>query len=227
MNTHKNKLQNLTRNTILPFTSSGVITNLSKYHLSAEESSILKYGLSYAIPPKFISKTDIFTSFEMINIFLQSEVKSEELKAPLKAELAHLARTYYSRYRPSETAIRKHNILKKLKQNTDIIIGRPVKGNGVVILDRIIYISSMKKLLNDENKLKKLSTDSTHLREGELQRCLRQLKKSKNFLDKNTSDKIYLCGSQYARIYGLPKLHKVKDSCLLPPFRRIVSSIGI
>ena len=45
VNTHKNKLQNLTRNAILPFTSSDVITNLSKYHLSVEESSILKYGL--------------------------------------------------------------------------------------------------------------------------------------------------------------------------------------
>ena len=99
VNTHKKKLQNLTRNAILPFTSSDVITNLSKYHLSAEESSILKYGLSYAIPPKFISKTEVFTSFEMINRFLQSEVKSEELKAPLKAELAHLAHTYYSLYR--------------------------------------------------------------------------------------------------------------------------------
>ena len=27
-------------------------------------------------------------------------------------------------------------------------------------------------------------------------------------------------------MYGLPKLHKVKDSCPLPPFRPIVSSIG-
>ena len=44
----------------------------------------------------FISKAEVFASFEMINCFLQSEVKSEELKAPLKAKLAHLAHTYYS-----------------------------------------------------------------------------------------------------------------------------------
>ena len=170
-------LQNLTRNAILPFTSSDVITNLSKYHLSTEESSILKYGLSYAIPRKFISKTEVFTSFEMINRFLQSEVKSEELKAPLKAELVHLANAYYSRYRPSEeTTIRKHNILKKLKQNTVIIICRPDKGNVVVILDRTFYISSMKKLLNDEKKFKKLSTDPTHVREEQLQKIFTPIK---------------------------------------------------
>ena len=62
VNTYKKKLQNLTRSAILPFMSSDVITNLSRYHLSAEESSVLKYGLSYAIPSKFISKTEVFTS---------------------------------------------------------------------------------------------------------------------------------------------------------------------
>ena len=45
----------------------------------------------------------------MINHFLQCEVKSEELKAPLKAELALLAHPYHSRYRPSETTIKKIN----------------------------------------------------------------------------------------------------------------------
>ena len=87
-----------------------------------------------------------YLSFETINRFLQSEVKSEELKAPLKVELAHLAHTDYSRYRLSKTTIRKHDILKKLKQNTDIIICRPDKGNGVVIFYRTFYISSMKKI---------------------------------------------------------------------------------
>ena len=35
-----------------------------------------------------------YLHLEMINRFLQSEVKSEELKAPLKAELAHLAHIF-------------------------------------------------------------------------------------------------------------------------------------
>ena len=84
----------------------------------------------------------------------------------------------------------------------------------------------MKKLLNHEKKFKKLSTDPTHLREGQLQRYLRKLNRSKNFLDKKTYDELYPSRSQYARMYGLSKLRKVKDSCPLPPFRSIVSSIG-
>ena len=48
--------------------------------------------------------------------------------------------------------VKKHDILKKLKQNTDIIICRPDKGNGVVIFYRTFYISSKKKMLNDQKK---------------------------------------------------------------------------
>ena len=87
----------------------------------------------------------------------------------------------------------------------------------------------MKKLLNDEKKIKNLCTDPTyqvHLREGQLKRYLRQLNKSKNFLDKKTYDEIYPSGSQHARMYGIPKLHKGKEICPLPHFRPIVSSIG-
>ena len=47
--------------------------------------------------------------------------------------------------------VKKHDILKKLKQNTDIIC-RPDKGNGVVIFYRTFYISSKKKMLNDQKK---------------------------------------------------------------------------
>ena len=132
-------------------------------------------------------------------VFLQSEVKSEKPKAPLKAELGHLAHTYYSWYRPSETTIRKHNILKKNLGKTQTLLFADQIRESVVILDRTFYISSMKKLLNDENKFKKLSTDPTHLREGQLQRYLCQLNKSTNFLDKKTYHEIYPSGSQYAR----------------------------
>ena len=33
----------------------------------------------------------------------------------------------------------KHGILKKLRERTSIVITRPGKGNGVVILDKTVY----------------------------------------------------------------------------------------
>ena len=75
------------------------------------------------------------------------------------------------------------------------------------------------------SKFKKLKNDPTLLREGQLQRFLRNLKKN-NEIDNIIYDKIYPSGSQPARIYGLPKMHKVQDHSSTPPFRSIVSSIG-
>ena len=74
-------------------------------------------------------------------------------------------------------------------------------------------------------KFQLLSEDPTNKREGSLQRLLLRLKK-KGFFDDSTYYKIYPRGSRPARIYGSPKMHKVKDNNTVPPFRPIVSSIG-
>ena len=58
-----------------------------------------------------------------------------------------------------------------------------------------------------------------------LQRFLGNLKK-KGHLDQEVYDAIYPSGSQPARIYGLPKMHKPRAANSTPPFRPIVSSIG-
>ena len=50
--------------------------------------------------------------------------------------------------------------------------------------------------------------------------------KSKGCLDDSTYRDIYPTGSQPAKFYGLPKLHKKRAENSPPPFRRIVSSIG-
>ena len=45
-------------------------------------------------------------------------------------------------------------------------------------------------------------------------------------LDNRVYENIYPEGSQPARIYGLPKMHKDSEANSTPPFRSIVSSIG-
>ena len=70
-----------------------------------------------------------------------------------------------------------------------------------------------------------METDPTILREGQLQRFLKKLKGKGLFSDK-TYDDIYPKGSQFARMYGSPKLHKFNVNSTVPPFLPIVSSIG-
>ena len=62
------------------------------------------------------------------------------------------------------------------------------------------------------------------MREGKLQQLPRKLKKN-GHLDSDVYNSIYPKGSQPARIYGLPKMHKERGHNSIPPFRPIVSSI--
>lgn len=161
---HERKLRNLTKNSSPPFTKDDVISNLSSYTLSEEENDLLLNGLSYAIPPNLVSETDIFTSFEMISRFATTNLKNEECAGKFKSELSHLANTYRCNYRPTKETLRKHGILKKLRNNDSIIICKPDKGNDVVIIDKNDYMNKMLDLLNDPSKFKKIRK-LTHKRE--------------------------------------------------------------
>ena len=72
----------------------------------------------------------------MINSFLTANLKNENDKNELKAQLSYFANTYVSSYKPSTNVLRKHGILQKLRRNREIFILKPDKGNGVVILNR-------------------------------------------------------------------------------------------
>ena len=95
----------------------------------------------------------------------------------------------------------------------------------MVVLDRSDYDQGILKIINDASKFRPIKEDPTLLREGRLQRLLRKLKKD-GHLDSDVYENIYPKGSQPARIYGLPKMHKDRGPNSASPFRPIVSSIG-
>ena len=68
--THMKKLERLTRNAVLLFTSNETITmvtNLSSCNLTLPQLEVLKFGLTLSICPPRINKWDVFTCFELIN----------------------------------------------------------------------------------------------------------------------------------------------------------------
>ena len=144
----------------------------------------------------------------------------------LVSALSHLAHSYSLAHRPTVTDLKSYKLLKDLRKNKNIVILKPDKGNGVVVLDRTAYDSVILKIISDTSKFKVLAEDSTLLREGQLQRFLRKLKATGQ-LDADTYSKIYPTGSRPARIYGLPKMHKPRGLYSIPPLRPIVSSIGM
>ena len=65
--THEKKLKNLTKNLVLPLTPTETVLNLSSIKLTEEELDVFKYGLKHTIEPRFISKTDVLTTFDFIH----------------------------------------------------------------------------------------------------------------------------------------------------------------
>ena len=225
LSTHRKKLKKLTKNKALPFTHKDTVTNLSKVKLSDEELDILRNGLNFSIRPSRLNSSDILTTFERIHLTLKSKLTQQEDYAHLKTELGHLAHTYISSYRPTPNDLKKHRILRSIRNNDNIIVLKPDKGNGVVIMDRQVYINSCYDIINNPTKFKLLSDDPTIAREARLQRLLRKLKKGSHINDQMYQD-IFPRGSQPARLYGLPKLHKLRNPNDTPPLRPIVSSIN-
>ena len=138
-----------------------------------------------------------------------------------------MAHSYVSTFHPSKKDIKRHKILKELRRNKDIVILKPDKGNGVVVLNKSDYKTGLRKIIDDQTKFKPLENDPTTQREAKLQRFLRKLK-TNGHLDDVTYSNIYPTGSQPARIYGQPKMHETHaPNCnIIPPFRPIISSIG-
>ncbi|XP_069971007.1 uncharacterized protein [Penaeus vannamei] len=111
--------------------------------------------------------------------------------------------------------------LQSLKNDESIIITKPDKGRGVVILNKDDYHQKVLNILSDHSKFKRITTEmSTHLLylEDKLKRLLRTIKSS---IDASTYNFLSTSGSKPGLLYGLPKVHKPNI-----PLRPIISSIG-
>nr|XP_027226988.1 uncharacterized protein LOC113818961 [Penaeus vannamei] len=111
--------------------------------------------------------------------------------------------------------------LQTLKNDNTIVITKPDKGRGVVILNKCDYEQKLMDILSDKTKFKQITTKiSTHLLylEDKLNRLLRTIKASINI---NTYNSLMTSGSRPGVLYGLPKVHKPNI-----PLRPIISSIG-
>jgi len=114
--------------------------------------------------------------------------------------------------------------LRNLSKNKDLVIVRPDKGNGFVILNKADYIDKVELLLSDTEKFKLLDYDVLDLCikcEGQLIRFLRDTLLKQRAISESVYNNLFPQGSKPSILYGLPNVHKV--NC---PARSIMSAIG-
>ena len=151
----------------------------------------------------------------------------EEAGTIFKSSLKHYALSYFYSFdhfkSRDDTLSDNFNILKNLACDDNILILRPDKGNGIVLVDRTNYCSKMDDIISDRSKFKPMKDDCLKLifrLEDKLNRFLRNLK-SLDVIDENCVSQMFTSSSQPGILYGLPKVHK--DNY---PLRPILSAIG-
>ena len=106
-----------------------------------------------------LNKTDILTTFDFILRTMTKDLKNEKQSGERKAKLSNLTNTYVNNYRPSKYVMKKHGILKRLCKNNNIVILRPDKCHGTVIMDRHVYIQKIFEIIKDRTKFNRFNNN--------------------------------------------------------------------
>ena len=226
--THDKKLQALGIPNKHNHNKDKTVINLSNKILNDSELEALSLGLSFALPKRNIKFVDHFLAFEnLVNNLKYLQCKPKDWGSMVK-EIASVAHSSFRDFNIFKRSFPKlpqtlYDSLIKLKSDKSIIITRPDKGRGTVVMNKDDYISKVEQILSDTSKFKVITEGPfqyiTKL-EDKLARLLRQLLKL-NVITKNTFNRLFTSGSSPGILYGLPKTHKLGN-----PIRPILSTLN-
>ena len=165
------KFNNLKRKNGIPSLSNlnndDIIFNYSHRVLTETEKMVLARGLRFCLPPKKVDVNDVKCSFELLfrDLKRSGPPLTAENEDRLKSQLKHISYSYIYTYDFSKQkqilSKEEWEALNDLRKDDSIIITRPDKGNGVVIINKLDYLNKMKQLISDETKFKKLARNPT------------------------------------------------------------------
>ncbi|CAF1524828.1 unnamed protein product [Adineta steineri] len=223
------------------------VTNLSKYILSNKEHSALVNGLNHVYAPEKLDEPQLICNVEffyarLLNI--QTSYRHYEQKPAaevIRHQLTSLQLSAASELREKANSFRKvaRSELKKigvenretfctirsLAKNKSLVITRPDKGRGVVVMDRAEYVQKMNTILDDRSAFTLINNDPTLDNEEELVKFLLVLNKE-GFISQQEYEVARPSGSRPARIYGLPKLHKKQENYPLRPVMSATKTVA-
>ena len=227
--THEKKLINLGAcYNLSSCDPSKVIFNLSSKQLSSREKFLLSFGLDFCLPifkPNYFRYFLAFESFiiRLKSLSLMRNCNFNDVVRNVKT----IACKYYHGFKSSKVfspifTKGDFDILKKLGRCKDIVICKPDKGRGVVLMDKNDYVNKMNVILNDHTKFTRCSNDdvfSIVLKcEDQVIRFLKKLV-SLGSIGEEEYKNLLPHGSSPAIMYGLPKVHKENN-----PLRPILAA---
>ena len=202
-----------------------IIFNLSSHKLTDEETNILKLGLKYGLAfrpkePQMIATIEsLWEQIERHNLIKNISLQNR-VKTALRAFTYSVLDTDSARFHNDSKIVK---IIKNLLNVNSLVILKPDKGWGCVILNKTDYYNSLDGIFYDTTKFQQVDADTSITQLNSLQAFLNKLA-SNGRKEITTDEKDFMRPkfAQPARAHGLPKVHKVFDS--LPPFRPIVDT---
>ena len=189
-----------------------VVFNFSDYQLSEREEFLLSLGLDFCLPNFKPSYSHFFLSFEMLFHRLRKLDILSDLKN-FQGELQQFAQKSYMKLKSNWLPFfrkKDYDILKQLSLKSNLVITKPDKGKGTVILNKEDYTTKMSTILSDQSKFQYIGNSTFQpifKVEDRINRFLKSLK-DKNVINDHTYNELYSSGSSYGILYGLPKIHK-------------------
>ena len=228
--THDKKLQRLgIYNELSPCDPNRVIHNLSSKPIPDRIRTLLAFGLDFRLPVWKLNFFQFHLSFEkLLNSLSSLPLPENACFDELKCRIVSLCHKYFHSFNASKvfSPIFSHSdvtLLRRFSSDKSIVVTRPDKGRGVVILDRDSYNEKMESVVSDKSKFS-LVTDpilkTMRQVEDKINRLLTKLK-SLGMISGEVYKRIYASGSTPGILYGLPKIHKT-----LAPLRPIFSACG-
>ncbi|KAG1682668.1 hypothetical protein GQR58_010742 [Nymphon striatum] len=215
--THKKKLHNLgiTRS-LQPCDPSKVIFNFSHVSLSPRIKSLLAFGLDFKLPVFKINFFRYFLSFEKLLTNLKSRnVLSSDSFTDASKQIQTIALKYFHNFKPFKIfspifSNDDYRILRSLSTDKSIIISKPDKGRGVVLVNKDTYINRMTDIISDPSKFSPINEPILKFSmkiEDKINNFLRKIK-NLNLIPEELYKLLFVTGSGPGILYGLPKIHK-------------------
>ena len=136
--------------------------NYSSVPLSLRLQTLLAFGLDFCLPVFDLNFFKYFLPLESLASKLKSHDVPNDKYFDFIREFQNICLKYYyvfKKYKTFSAIFSKSDIklLKSLGCDKSIIITKPDKGKGVVIINKTDYLNSMKNLISDVTKFKKIN----------------------------------------------------------------------
>ena len=186
------------------------INNMSSYRLSFFEKLVICRGLKFSLPQK-VAPAEIKANFEKaywkVEALLEDPVDKELASSTLRSiALNYIQRTSTS---PPKALVKALNLLKK---RDDIVVTKPDKGSGIVVMDKSEHLRLLSAAsVDDTMKFARVDDKRPNLRGRPPKHYHPLLQKEKDLnsilhqiLPQDNATSLSPKSSRLAHLYGLP-----------------------